>query len=243
MGNGSLYLIPSSLGSEATDHIWPAGHLSRIIHIRHFIVENERTARRFLRSAGYDISFDQVHFYLLNKHTSDLEVGGFLDAARQGSDMGLLSEAGVPCIADPGQVIVRMAHHIGIRIVPLVGASSILLGLMASGFNGQQFVFHGYLPLQKQERTIKIKAMEQAAYLHDQTQIFMETPFRNNQLIVDLTTACATETMLCIACDLTLPTEYIRTHSIKEWKKKMPDLHKRAGIFLIYHQGSGSNRT
>ncbi len=234
MEYGKLYLIPSSLGSEGTEHIWPSGNLSRIEHIRHFIVESVRSARRFLRQAGYHWSFDEVHFYVLNKHTTGMESGEFLEAAKRGLDIGLLSEAGVPCIADPGQTIVRQAHHMGIRVVPLIGASSILLGLMASGFNGQHFVFHGYLPIQKKDRMQKIKEIEKAARLNDQTQIFMETPFRNNQLIADLLSICSADTRLCMACDLTLPTEFIRTYSIKEWKKNMPDLHKRPGIFLLY---------
>lgn len=236
MEYGKLYLIPSGLGSTDTGHIWPSGNLPRIEHIRHFIVENVRSARRFLRQAGYHYSFDEVHFYVLNKHTSGIEPGKFLEAAKQGLDIGLLSEAGLPCIADPGQIIVKQAHHWGIRVVPLTGASSILLGLMASGFNGQHFIFHGYLPIQKKDRALKIKEIEKAAHLKDQTQIFMETPFRNNQLIADLLSLCSTETRLCIACDLTLPTEFIRTYSIQEWEKNMPDLHKRPGIFLLYHK-------
>jgi 16S rRNA (cytidine1402-2'-O)-methyltransferase len=236
MEYGKLYLIPSSLGSNSTEYFWPAGNLLRIRHIHHFIVENVRSARRFLRLAGYDQDFEKVHFFLLNKHTTDIESGEFLNAAKHGYDIGLLSEAGVPCIADPGQTIVKQAHRIGIGVVPLTGASSILLGLMASGFNGQHFVFHGYLPIQKKDRVLKIKEIEKKAFHNDQTQIFMETPFRNNQLLADLLSICSAETMLCIACDLTLPTEYIRTFSIQEWKKKMPDLNKRPGIFLLYHK-------
>lgn len=235
MNNGTLYLIPASLGSKTTRHIWPSGHLQTINHIRHFIVENVRSARRFLRSAGYDIPFDEVSFYTLNKHTVETDIGSYMKAVRMGHDTGLLSEAGVPCIADPGQTIVRIAHQSDIRVIPLVGASSIILALMASGFNGQQFVFHGYLPISKQERIKKIRAMEKAASQLDQTQIFMETPFRNNQLLADLLKNCSPDTWLCIACDLTLPDEFIRSFSINEWHKKIPDLNKRPGIFLLYH--------
>lgn len=185
--------------------------------------------------AGFVVPFEEVTFLVLNKHTSPTDIPGFLDAASGQADIGLLSEAGSPCVADPGQAIVRLAHDKGIQVVPLVGASSILLGLMASGFNGQQFAFHGYLPIPKNLRQKKIRDIEQTAYQHDQTQIFMEAPFRNNQLTNDLILCCREETLLCIACDLSLPSEFIATKPIREWKKKMPDLHKRASIFLIYH--------
>lgn len=232
---GRLILIPSDLGSETIDHVWPATNLTAISHIRHFVVENERTARRFLRKAGYDAGFGDVTFYVLNKHTTDSESSTFLDVADSGHDIGLLSEAGVPCIADPGQRMVALAHQKHIRVLPLVGPSSILLALMSSGFNGQQFEFHGYLPIDKKERDRKVKSMEQHAYRQHQTQIFMEAPYRNNQLMDDLLRVCANDTLLCVACDLTLPSAFIHTHPIHVWKKNMPDLHKRPGIFLIYH--------
>lgn len=231
---GKLFLIPSSLGGENMDAIWPAGHVALVNELDEFIVENLRTARRFLRSAGYTRSFDDVKFHLLNKHTKDEEISGFLANAMQGKDIGLLSEAGSPCVADPGQVIVAMAHRKKIRVVPLVGPSSILLALMASGFNGQQFVFHGYLPIDKAERSRKLKQIEIIAWHEEQTQIFMETPFRNNQLMQDLTGILRTDTLLCVACDLTTPTEFIKSQSIAAWKKEMPDLHKRTSIFLLF---------
>jgi 16S rRNA (cytidine1402-2'-O)-methyltransferase len=231
---GKLFLIPSSLGGENIDAIWPAGHVALVNELDEFIVENLRTARRFLRSAGYTRSFDDVKFHLLNKHTKDEEISGFLANAMQGKDIGLLSEAGSPCVADPGQVIVAMAHRKKIRVVPLVGPSSILLALMASGFNGQQFVFHGYLPIDKAERSRKLKQIEIIAWHEEQTQIFMETPFRNNQLMQDLTGILRTDTLLCVACDLTTPTEFIKSQSIAAWKKEMPDLHKRTSIFLLF---------
>jgi len=232
---GRLLLIPADLGSDTTDHVWPAGNLSRISHIRHFIVENDRTARRFLRKAGFTASFDDVALLLLNKHTSDKDASGFLDAAEEGHDTGLLSEAGMPCVADPGQKVVAMAHRRGIAVVPLVGPGSVLLALMASGFSGQRFVFHGYLPIDSKARIRALQAMEREAYRLDQTQIFMETPYRNDQLMKDLLQACLPGTLLCVACDLTLPTEFIRTHPMKEWKKNMPGLHKRPGMFLLFH--------
>lgn len=232
--NGKLFLIPSSLGSENIDAIWPAAHVALVNELDEFIVENLRTARRFLRSAGYTRSFDDVEFHLLNKHTKDEEISGFLANAMLGKDIGLLSEAGSPCVADPGQVIVAMAHRKKIRVVPLVGPSSILLALMASGFNGQQFVFHGYLPIDKAERSRKLKQIESNAWHEEQTQIFMETPFRNNQLMHDLTGMLRTDTLVCVACDLTTSTEFIKSQSIAAWKKEMPDLHKRTSIFLLF---------
>jgi 16S rRNA (cytidine1402-2'-O)-methyltransferase len=231
---GKLFLIPSSLGGESIDAIWPAGHAALVNQLNEFIVENLRTARRFLRSAAYTRSFDDVKFHLLNKHTKDEDISGFLANAMQGKDIGLLSEAGSPCVADPGQVIVAMAHRKKIRVVPLVGPSSILLALMASGFNGQQFVFHGYLPIDKVERSRKLKQIEIIAWHEEQTQIFMETPFRNNQLMKDVTGILRTDTLLCVACDLTTPTEFIKSQSIAAWKKEMPDLHKRTSIFLLF---------
>ena len=232
---GKLFLVPTDLGGDAIGRIWPAGNLEMIRHIRYFIVENERSARRFLRKAGYDVPFEEVLMHVLNKHTREEEVDGFLDACYGGHDMGLLSEAGVPCVADPGQRIVRTAQRKNLIVIPLVGPSSILLALMASGFNGQHFIFHGYLPVARHDRIRAIKNMEKAAYAHDQTQMFMETPYRNNQLMDDLVKNCDPATMLCVACDITQPGEFIRTLPTKEWKKNMPDLNKRPGIFLLYH--------
>lgn len=232
---GHLYLIPSGLGEEQLHHTWPAGHTETIRHIRHFIVEKERTARRFLRKSGYTSPFEEVRFYLLNKHSAHSEIQTYLHAALQGCDMGLLSEAGCPCVADPGSVVVAQAHRLHIKVIPMVGGSSILLGLMASGFNGQHFLFHGYLPIQDKERIKKIRETERQAVLLDQTQIFMETPFRNNKLMQDLVNTCQPQSLLCVACDLTTPTEFIRTLPIQQWKKEMPDLHKRTSIFLLYH--------
>ncbi len=231
---GKLYLIPSSLGGDDINSIWPQGHARIVNGLNEFIVENIRSARRFLRSAGYTANFEQVTFHLLNKHTRPEQISGFLSNALWGIDVGLLSEAGSPCIADPGQAIVAMAHQKNIAIIPLVGPSSILLALMASGFNGQQFAFHGYLPIDKAERVKKIRLLENLAFHENQTQIFMETPFRNNQLMAVLSSTLKESTPLCVACNLTLPDEFIKTQSMACWKKEMPDLHKRTSIFLIY---------
>ena len=232
---GTLYLIPSSLGSEQIDTIWPPAHTQLLNRLQVYIVENLRTARRFMRTAGFTGHFDDLTFYELNKRTRQEETGGFLKSALEGKDIGLLSEAGCPCIADPGQLVVQLAHQLGIRVMPLTGPSSILLGLMASGFNGQRFTFHGYLPINGPERAKALRELEKQAYQQDQTQIFMETPFRNDQMLEAILSHCRNDTMLCIACDLTKNEEYIRTRSIAAWKKEKPALHKRTSIFLIYH--------
>lgn len=234
-GIGNLYLIPASLGGDDITSIWPSGHLILVNQLDEFIVENVRTARRFLRSAGFSKPFEEVSFHLLNKHTKPDEISGYLSAALVGKPIGLLSEAGSPCIADPGQAIVAKAHQKNIRVIPLVGPSSILLALMASGFNGQNFAFSGYLPISKPERAIKLKLLEQKSWIEEQTQIFMETPYRNNQLMDHMVSTLRKDTLLCVACDLTLPEEFIKTQAIASWRKKMPDLHKRTSIFLLYH--------
>ncbi len=231
---GSLFLIPSGLGGEQPDWIWPGLNYKVVSELSVFIVEDLRTARRFLRQMGYKRDFEKVKFFLLNKHTAAEELDDFLSPALQGDNVGLLSEAGCPGIADPGQVVVKIAHSKGIRVIPMVGPSSVFLALMASGFNGQHFLFHGYLPISKAERIKKMKEIEQQAYQQSQTQIFMETPFRNNKMLEDLVKNCNPSTMLCIACDITTSNEWIQTRSIGRWKKEMPDLHKRPGIFLIY---------
>lgn len=231
---GTLYLIPASLGAENIDREFPPENARVVKTLQVFIVENIRTARRFLRKTGYDQDFDQCQFFVLNKHTPLGDIPGFLDHALQGGSVGLLSEAGCPCIADPGQLVVRQAHRKGIRVVPLVGPSSILMALIASGFNGQSFSFHGYLPMDKKERMQRLRNLEQMASQHLQTQIFMETPFRNNALIQDLFQACREQTLLCIASNLTLEDEYIYTAPLSWWKKNTPDLNKKPSVFLIF---------
>ena len=231
---GTLFLIPASLGEADLNSVWPAGHKHIINTIEVFIAENIRTARRFLKQAGYKLSFDDAIFHLLNKHTSESESALFLNAAMAGKPVGLLSEAGCPGVADPGQLIVSEAHLRGIPVKPLVGANSILLALMASGMNGQMFSFHGYLPIEKKMRIQKIKELESNSQRTGATQIFMETPFRNNRLTEDLLKGCHPATRLCIAAELTAPEEYIKSKSIGDWRKtKMPDLHKRPAIFLL----------
>ncbi len=228
----NLYLIPSIIGDSKADEVLP-GNLANIINcIDHYIVENERTARRFLIKAGFKKSIDQLTFYILNKHTQQNELEKFFDPTIN-SDFGLLSEAGVPCIADPGAEVVRMAHNKNIRVIPLVGPSSILLAMMASGLNGQNFAFVGYLPIKHHDRINSIKQLEKYSFQEKQSQIFIETPYRNNQLLKDIVEVCHPDTMLCIGADITQNNERITTKSIKQWKIKLPDLHKRPVIFIL----------
>ena len=231
--NAKLILIPASLGSKSTSHILPMHNREMIKDISIFIVENIRSARRFLRASGFQKDFNEVTFHVLDKHTELTELQSFL-AKREEQTIGLLSEAGLPCIADPGAQIVRMAHEKNMEVVPLVGPSSIMLSLMASGFNGQNFVFHGYLPIQKKEREMKILEIERSVYQHDQTQIFIETPYRNMQMLESLQEKCRKDTHLCLAWNLTLPGQQIISQDIAAWQKMKIDIHKKPAVFLLY---------
>lgn len=227
-----LYLIPAKLGECPMEETLPA-NVSKIINrVRTYIVENERSARRYLISLGIKIPINDLRFFILNKHTSPEEFNSFLDSIKD-EDIGLISEAGVPAVADPGSEIVNIAHQKGIIVKPLVGPSSILLALMASGLNGQSFCFHGYLPVKRPERCKRIKELEIISRNSKQTQMFIETPYRNNQLFDDLMNCCSGRVRLSIAANLTLPTEFIKTRTISEWKKKKPDLHKQPAVFSI----------
>lgn len=235
MNKGCIYLIPSFLSDTNSKDNFPNINNELILSIDTFIVENLRTARRFLRKIGYSKDFNEVAFFELNKHTEGTKIRAFLNPLTSGKNMGLISEAGTPCVADPGAEVVEMAHGLGVDVVPLVGPSSIILALMASGFNGQNFTFHGYLPIDKQQRASKIKELERNAYKLKQTQIFIEAPYRNNQLFQSILQYCSAETLLCIAVDITnLDTEFIKTKTISDWKKKIPELHKRPVVFLVY---------
>ncbi|MBN2214750.1 MAG: SAM-dependent methyltransferase [Bacteroidales bacterium] len=228
----TLFLIPSPLGDSPIDHILP-GIIQKVINsVDFYIVENERTARRFLLKAGLKKPVDEITFFVLDKYAKPDDVEEFLLSV-SGSDIGIISEAGVPCIADPGSDIVRTAHEKGIRVIPLTGPSSILMGMMASGLNGQNFAFVGYLPIRHHERITRIRQLEKRSLQEKQSQIFIETPYRNNQLLKDILETCHPETMLCIGADITLDTEKIETRSIREWKTKRPELHKRPAIFII----------
>ncbi|MCB9018229.1 MAG: SAM-dependent methyltransferase [Paludibacteraceae bacterium] len=233
--SGSVYLIPNTLGECNTENVLPSVNFTIIKSIKHFIVEDVRTARRFLKKIDRDINIDELNFYTLNKHTSPEEISGYLQPVKEGFDVGIISEAGCPAIADPGAEIVRIAQSKDYKVVPLVGPSSILLSLMASGFNGQSFAFVGYLPIKDNERLSTLKHLEKRAQTEKQSQIFIETPYRNMKMVDDIINACHPNTKLCIACDITLETEYIKTKTVAEWKKaKVQDLSKRPCIFILY---------
>jgi len=229
---GILYLLPNTLGNNETHFTIPVAVTSLLDQISVFIVEDLRNARRHLKALDSNINIDDLVFHVLNKHTSPEELQGFLAEVVRGKNAAILSEAGVPGVADPGAVVVRMAHEKGIRVVPLTGPSSILLALMASGLNGQSFRFHGYLPIRRQERIHKIRQLEKHA-ASSETQIFIEAPYRNDALLTDLLAHCKPTTRLCIAADITLESEFIRTHTVSEWKGRVPRLHKRPVVFLM----------
>lgn len=230
----SLFLIPVTLGDTEHRRVLPEYNREVILQINHFIVENIRTARRFLKKTEPSIVIDNLTFYELNKHTSAEQLTGYLTPLAKGEHVGVISEAGCPAIADPGADIVAIAQRKKYPVVPLVGPSSILMSLMASGFNGQSFAFHGYLPIDNQERIQVIKKLEGRIYTEHQTQLFIETPYRNNKMLEDIIRTCRPSTKLCIASDITCEDEYIHTRPVKEWIGKFPDLNKKPTIFLLY---------
>lgn len=231
----ALYLIPVTLGDTPTEKVLPAYNKEIILGIRHFIVEELRTARRFLKQVERSIDIDELTFYPMGKHADTALFSQYLEPLRHGEPVGVISEAGCPAVADPGADIVAIAQREGLRVVPLVGPSSILLAVMASGFNGQSFAFHGYLPIDPSQRAKRLKQLEARAVSEAQTQLFIETPYRNARLFADICSACNPQTRLCIAAGLTTEDEYVRTRTLREWKKQgMPDLGKIPAIFLIY---------
>jgi 16S rRNA (cytidine1402-2'-O)-methyltransferase len=235
MPYGTLYLIPVPLADDAAAKSFTPYLSDTINGIKEYIVENEKTARRFLKEAGLKTPQSELTIHDYGKHNRDTNTNEYFKGLQAGKDVGLMSEAGCPGIADPGAEIVDKAHRMGIKVVPLVGPSSILLALMASGFNGQSFTFYGYLPIDKIERSKKIKELENLAIKNDQTQLFIETPFRNNPMLEEILKTCNPGTKLCIACDLTAATEMVQTKTIELWRKKVPELHKRPTIFLLFH--------
>lgn len=230
----ALYLIPTTLGETPISKVLPDYNRDIVLGIKHFVVEEIRTARRFLKKIDQSIDIDTLTFYPLNKHTDQACVESYLQPLYKGESVGVISEAGCPAVADPGADVVLIAQRKGIKVVPLVGPSSILLSVMASGFNGQSFAFQGYLPIDSDERIRKIKMLEQRSYIENQTQIFIETPYRNKKLLSDLLQICRPQTRVCIASNLTCEDEYICTKSVKDWKKQFPELGKKPTIFLIY---------
>ncbi len=228
----TLYLIPTFLSEESMD-VLPAQHLEIVKQLDEFIVENPKTARQFLKRVGTVKPLQELIMHSLNEHTPESEVQDLLKPLKAGKSIGLLSEAGCPAVADPGSEVVRMAHEANIKVQPLIGPSSILLALMASGLNGQSFVFHGYLPRETAVRKRKIKELEKEAIRKKQTQIFIETPYRNQALIQDVLGTCEDDSLFCIASLLTSPREKIVTRTIANWKKRVPELGKIPAIFLI----------
>ena len=234
MKTGSLFLFPSALGSYDLSKQLPEYNSRITENVNYYIVENLRSARRFLKSLNKDLIIEHLEFAELNEHTRDNELIEILNPLLSGQDAILVSEAGLPCVADPGGNIVFMAHQLGIRVVPLVGPSSLMLSLMASGFNGQNFSFHGYLPIDKRQREQKIKDLESLAWRNDQTQIFIETPYRNRQMIESILAACRADSRLCVAANLRSNEEIIISKTIREWKAVKKDFNKQPAVFLLY---------
>lgn len=230
---GKLYLIPSPLGDNQPSEVLPNMVFETIGKIRTYVVEEVRTARRFLSRAGLKGKIDTLEFHELNEHTSSEQIEGYLGLFERGEDIGLISEAGLPAVADPGAQLVALCHKRGIEVVPLVGPSSLMLALMASGLNGQSFAFCGYIPAKSDERKSRLKVLEKVSSQLNQTQIIIETPYRNDSLLADILAVCNPSTRLCIAADITLPTAYIRTASIGDWKKNVPTIGKRPCVFLL----------
>lgn len=231
---GKLYLIPTQLGDNAPLEVLPISIKKIIELVDEYIVENEKTARRFIKKVSSGKSQATLKIHLLNKFTNESELPSYLESCLEGHNVGLLSEAGCPGVADPGADIVKIAHQKNIQVVPLVGPSSILLALMSSGMNGQSFAFKGYLPIDKSERKNTLKKLERQSLLENQSQIFIETPYRNNKMLEDICNSLQNDTNVCVACDITLPTEYIKTKTVAQWKKENVDLHKRPAIFIIH---------
>ena len=231
---GVLYLIPSPLGQNAPMEVLPLTVRKVIEELTHFIVENEKDARAFIKRISPKKNQSTLKLFPLNKFTLPEEILNYLDPIEEGITMGVISDAGCPGVADPGAEIVKMAHRKKITIHPLVGPSSILLALMGSGLNGQNFAFNGYLPIDKAKRQKEIKKLEKKSFDFNQSQLFIETPYRNDQMLQDLLKSLDRNTEVCVACDLTLPTQFIKTLSVKEWKKLNLTFHKRPAIFIIH---------
>ena len=243
MNSGTLYLIPTPLGADDIAWTTPAAVRQCAAGLGHYIVEHPKTARQFLKQIGCILPLQEIRMQVLNEHTPFNELEGLLAPLLAGNDVGLLSEAGCPAVADPGAGLVRLAHQRNLRVVPLVGPSSILLALMASGLNGQRFVFRGYLPAERSKRVSKIVELERDSIARDQTQIFIETPYRNQKLLESLVFTCHDDTVLCIACNLTLASEYISTRTVREWRHSLPELNEKPAIFLLQGNEEPSNKS
>jgi len=234
MTKGNLYLIPVTLGDSNPADVLPQTVFRSIDVLSTFVVENSKDARKFIKAVNPEKKQSELVLFELNKHTDSKEIATFIQPMLEGQNMGLMSDAGCPGVADPGAVVVKMAHEKGIKVIPLVGPSSILMSMMASGMNGQSFTFNGYLPIDKSEKKAALKNLEKWSFERNQSQLFIETPYRNNQIIEDMLQLLHPQTRLCIACDISLPTEFIQTKPIALWKKSKPDLHKRPCIFILH---------
>lgn len=228
-----LYLIPNLIGDTSIDSVLPASLSTLVSQISYFIVEDLRNSRRFLKKLNKEIVIDSLKFYELNQHTNPEEIYDYLDVCSKGIDVGLISEAGLPCIADPGNVIVRMAHEKGIKVVPIAGPSSIFMALMSSGLNGQNFAFNGYINIEPKLRIRQLKLLENKSLREGQSQIFMDTPYRNNKLFKEILLNLNQDTYLCVASNISCENEFIMTKKIAEWKKINIDLDKKPCIFII----------
>jgi len=231
---GTLFLVPTVLAEDTATVVIPPQVIAEVANLAYFIVENARTARRYIKSIVPEKIIEELQIVVIDKDSSETEVKKALEPLKNGVSAGIISEAGCPGVADPGAEVVKFAHRQGIKVVPLVGPSAILLALMGSGFNGQSFAFHGYLPIEKKDRLAAIRNLEKEMLQRDQTQIFMETPYRNNQFLLDLTQYLTPTLRLCIAANITAPNQLIRTDTIANWKKNLPDLHKQPAVFLLY---------
>lgn len=230
---GKLYLIPSPLGDNDPSEVIPDPVLKSLAGFRTFVVEEVRTARRYLSRAGLKGHIEGLEFHELNEHTDDATVESYLSLFNDGNDVALISEAGLPAVADPGAKLVALAHDRGIRVVPYVGPSSLMLALMASGLNGQSFAFCGYVPAKTEERRSRLRTLEKVSRQIGQTQIMIETPYRNDSLFADLLAVCSPSTRICVAADITTPDEYIMTRTVAQWKKEKIIIGKRPCVFLM----------
>lgn len=233
MMKGKLYLIPSPLGDNEPAEVIPGPTLELLQHIDTYVVEEVRTARRYLSRAGLKGHIGELEFHELNEHTSQEEVEGYVRLFEDGRDVGLITEAGLPAVADPGSALVALCHRDGIEVVPLVGPSSLMLALMASGLNGQSFTFNGYLPAKTDERRTAIKELEKTSHIRKQTQLFIETPYRNDSMFADLLQVCQPSTRICIAANITMPDAFIKTKSVSGWRKENLTIGKRPCVFLM----------
>lgn len=237
--HGALYLVPTGLGAEDVASVLPQATLEPVRRITHFIAENPKTARAFLKAIGHPSSLQSVRITTLDEHTSPSHIEALLQPLREGHDCGLLSEAGAPAVADPGALLIRAAHAAGVRVVPLVGPSALLLAVMGSGMNGQRFAFHGYLPVDAAARVKALVGLENESARGGMTQFFIEAPYRNDALLAAILDTCRPDTLLGLATDLTGPNEAVRTQAVSEWKKERPALARRPTVFLLYRESAG----